>query len=99
MNLATPVDNGEEEITEITLREPLGEDIQKVGFPFLIIPGDGDESTIDLRPKVIAKYISLLGGIPPSVVGKLSAADFTDLMGEVMGFFGESPGVKVSLKI
>lgn len=98
MKLVTPVMNGEEEITEINLREPTGDDVQKTGFPFLVLPGDGDEPALDLRAKVVGKYISLLGGVPPSVVGKLSATDFSDLMGEVMGFFGQSPVKSASLK-
>lgn len=99
MKLANPVMSGDQEISEINMREPLGEDIQKIGFPFLVMPGDGGQEAVDIRAHVVAKYISSLGSVPPSVVSKLSAVDFTDLMAEVMGFFGESSGVKVSLKI
>lgn len=92
MKLSTAVKNGEEEITEITLREPTGDEVIEIGFPYLIIPGDGDETSVELRAKVVKKYIVKLGGVPPSVVGKLTAKDITALMGEVLGFFGQSLG-------
>jgi hypothetical protein len=88
MKLSKVVKNGEEEITEITLREPTGDEVIEFGLPFLIIPSD-DDSAIDIRMKVVKKYIVTLGGFPPSVVGKLSPKDLTDLMGEVLGFFGK----------
>ncbi|MGJ8619617.1 MAG: phage tail assembly protein [Methylophilaceae bacterium] len=91
MKLSKPITNGEEEITEINLREPTGEDVQAIGFPYLILPADGDDHAIELRAKVVAKYISKLGQVPPSVVAKLSAADMNNLMGDVLGFFGMTP--------
>jgi hypothetical protein len=77
-----------DETNEIELREPTGEDVMALGYPYLIILGDGEDQAIELRPKVIGKYVSRLAGIPPSSLNKVSPTDFAMLTGVVMGFFG-----------
>lgn len=86
--LSKPIAVHGEEVTELELREPTGEDVMALGYPYLIIIGDGDEQAMELRPKVIARYVSRLAGIPPSSLNKVSPADFSGMTGAVMGFFG-----------
>lgn len=92
VTLTKPITAHGQEISGIELREPTGQEIIDIGFPYLIMPGDADEPAIEIRTKVIGKYISKLGNIPPSSVGQLSGPDISALMGVVMGFFGvEAP--------
>lgn len=86
--LTKPITAHGEEITELELREPTGEDVMSLGYPYLIIIGDGDTQAIELRPKVVGRYVSKLAGIPPSSLNTVSPADFNVLTGVVMGFFG-----------
>lgn len=88
IKLSKPIKAHGEEITEIDLREPTGEDVIALGYPYLIIIGDADEQAMELRPKVIARYVSRLGGIPPSSLNSVSPADFSGMTGVVMSFFG-----------
>jgi len=91
ITLSKPIMAHDKEITEIELREPTGEDVIALGYPYLIIIGDSDEQAMELRPKVIARYVSRLGGIPPSSLNKVSPADFSGMTGVVMSFFGVEP--------
>ncbi|HSH72341.1 MAG TPA: phage tail assembly protein [Methylophilaceae bacterium] len=91
--LTRPIQAHGTDVTSIELKEPTGQQIIDIGFPYLILPGDGDEPAIEIRTKVIAKYIVVLGGIPPSSVGQLSGPDLSSLMGVVMGFFGVEAAV------
>lgn len=88
MKLTKPVQNGGEDIFEVTLREPTGQDLIDIGYPYVIVMEDGDGQSMKLQSKTIARYISKLGALPPSVVAKISIADLQVLTGEVMGFFG-----------
>lgn len=77
-----------EELDQLELRKPTVEEIMDVGTPFLIIAGD-DEQKIEVRNKVIGKYISLLAGIPISSVKQLEIPDFLQAQAKVLGFFGQ----------
>lgn len=77
-----------EEITELDLREPTAEDVIALGYPYLIIISDDDGQAMEIRPKVIARYVAKLAGIPPSAINKVTPGDFSRLTGAVMGFFG-----------
>lgn len=90
--LSKPITVHGEEVTELELREPTGEDVIALGFPYLIVLGDGDEQAIEMRPKVISRYASRLAGIPPSSLNKISPADFSVVTGAVIGFFGVVAG-------
>lgn len=85
--LSQPIKHGQDELSELVLRDPTVEDIVDIGYPFLILPSDGGLG-YELRPKIVMKYASRLGGVPPSVVNKISLADLSALQGAVMGFFG-----------
>lgn len=86
--LSNPIKVGDEEVSQLELREPTGADLDDLGYPYLVMVGDGEGERIELRPKVAGRYISRLAGIPPSAVAKISIADRQLLQGVVMGFFG-----------
>jgi len=86
--LSKPIKAHGEEVEVLELREPTAEDAIEVGTPFLIIVGDG-ENKIEIRNKVVAKYISLLAKIPLSSVNQLSLPDLQLAQAAVLGFFGK----------
>lgn len=89
VTLRRPVQAHGEALAAIALREPTGEDIMACGYPLTIV-GDGSETRAEPQAAVIGRLIARLGGIPPSSVKALSAADWQDCMGAVLGFFGGS---------
>lgn len=94
VKLSKPVTAHDEQISELTLREPTTGDIIDIGMPTLIILGDGGETGVEIRQKVVAKYISKLSGTPMSSVRDLSPKDFSACQAVVMGFFGEGGSEK-----
>lgn len=88
IKLTKPITAHDESVQEIDLREPTGREIIEIGFPFLVIVSDDDTSAMQIQTKTVAKYISVLGKIPPSSVHELCGADISALMGVVMSFFG-----------
>lgn len=84
VKLSSVIKNGTDEIKEITLREPTGVDVTKLGVPFYF---HGEDLKLDMN--VVAAYISRLGAVPPSVVGKLSPKDMVNFAGVVGNFFGD----------
>jgi len=92
ITLTKPVTAHGEEVTELDLREPTARDVQDLGFPYIVIISDGGEA-IQLQAKTIGKYASRLGGVPPSTIDLMSAADLSALSGAVMGFFGVQAGI------
>ncbi|MGZ5526883.1 MAG: phage tail assembly protein [Methylomonas sp.] len=86
--LSKPITVGDAEITELDLREPTIDEVVDIGYPYLMVVGDG-ETKMELRPKVIVKYVVKLAAVPPSSIKKLSLADLGKLNMAVMGFFGD----------
>lgn len=86
--LIKPIQAHGEEVTEITLREPTGQEILDIGFPYLIVIGEDDSQAMQIQSKTVGRYISKLAGIPPGSVGQMCGADLSALMGEVLSFFG-----------
>lgn len=84
VQLTSSIKNGTDEISEITLREPTGADVAKLGVPFVF---HGEDLKLDMS--VVSSYISRLGAVPPSVVNKLSPKDLMIFAGIVGGFFGD----------
>jgi hypothetical protein len=85
------------EIDEITLRPPEPTDVMEEGVPSLLIPSaDGKSVGIEVRAKVVGRYISRLGSIPMSSVKAMSFGDFNRCMNAVMGFFGDGDGEESS---
>jgi hypothetical protein len=86
--LSKPITAHGAEVTELELREPTGQEIIDIGFPYLIVIGDDDDQAMRIQVKTVGKYISKLAAIPPSSVGMLSPNDISQLAGVVLGFFG-----------
>ncbi|MNY75391.1 hypothetical protein D3C86_2146520 [compost metagenome] len=54
-----------------------------------MVQSDTDEQGIELRPKVVARYVSKLARIPMTSVKQIGLADLQRLQAVVMGFFGQ----------
>jgi hypothetical protein len=74
--LKRPITAHGKEITVLTLTEPGTEDLIAVGSPILVIPSATGDAGMEVRPKVVAAYITRLAKIPPSSVKELHPADF-----------------------
>lgn len=82
-----------QELSEITLREPTTKDVIELGLPTLIIPSeDGKSAGVEVRQRVVARYIMKLAAIPLGAVESLSMHDFSTCTAAVMGFFGQGDG-------
>jgi hypothetical protein len=84
VKLIKPIENGEDQITELEFKEPNGKMISSIGYPLVFIGSDAQPLA-----KIVSIYISRLAGVPPHVVDKLCAADYSACMGVVLGFFGQ----------
>lgn len=89
LKLSKPIMAHDEELTELKLREPTVEEVMDIGYPFIVLMQDGQDTAIDLRPKVVVRYISKLAGIPMSSAKSMSLSDLTEAQNEIMGFFGQ----------
>jgi hypothetical protein len=98
VRLNKPIAAHGEEVTELALREPVTKEVIEIGQPMLIIVGDEGKSTgIEIRQRVVAKWISKLAAIPMSSVEALSLGDYSRCTAVVMGFFGGGDGEELSL--
>lgn len=92
IKLTRPIEALGEEITELKLREPEMEDLEKCGDPMIIIP---DESSVDgvsikFNTAVITALIARLADIPRGSVRKMCIADYSTTRGVILNFFGEA---------
>lgn len=94
VKLSTPITAHDEEVSELEFREPTTKDIIDIGLPTLIILSEDASTGIEVRQKVVAKYISKLASIPKSSVESLSPKDFSACTKVVMSFFGEGDSEK-----
>lgn len=95
--LKKPITAHGKEIMEVALRAPEPTDVMEEGVPSLLIPSaDGTSVGVEIRTKVVGRYISRLGGIPMSSVKSMSMGDFNRCMNVVMGFFGDGDGEELS---
>lgn len=93
VQLKKPISAHGKEIDEITLRPPEPTDVMEEGVPSLLIPSaDGKSVGIEVRAKVVGRYISRLGAIPMSSVKAMSFSDFQRCMNAVMDFFSDGDG-------
>lgn len=93
VKLSKPLTAHGEEVTEITLRQPIADDVMQIGVPQLLIPSaDGESVGIEVRAKLIGQYITRLGSIPPSSVKQMALGDFQRCQAVVMSFFAEGDG-------
>ena len=97
IQLKRPITAHGKEITEITLRPPEPTDVMEEGIPSLLIPSaDGSSVGVEIRTKVVGRYISRLGAIPVSSVKSMSMGDFNKAMNAVMDFFADGDGEESS---
>jgi len=84
--LTKPITAHDKELTELTFREPVPEDLMQIGSPVLMIPSADGDMGIDVRPKIIGAYIVRLAGIPLSSVKAMSITDFMACQGALLPF-------------
>jgi hypothetical protein len=96
VNLSKPINAHGEERRELELREPSGEDLMEIGYPYIVVQSDTGGQGVELRPKVVARYVSKLAQIPMSSVKQIGLADLQKLQGIVMGFFGQEEAATTS---
>lgn len=85
-----------EKVKELVLREPEGDDLMEIGYPYIVVQSDTGGQGVELRPKVVARYVSKLAKIPMSSVKQIGLADLQKLQGVVMGFFGQEEAATTS---
>lgn len=86
--LSKPIKAHGEVLTKLELREPNGKDVRECGF--LLEFGKGSKGSINAE--VVASYIEILAGIPPSSVNDICARDMQLIGMELSRFFApESP--------
>ncbi len=86
--LSKPIKVGEEEFASLELREPTVSDVTDIGYPFTMIETDNGAS-LQVNPKIILRYASKLGAVPPSSLSSISLSDLSRLSAVIMGFFGD----------
>lgn len=97
LKLTKPITAHGEEVSELTLRQPTTKEVIEIGLPTLLIPSvDGESVGIELRQKVVARYISRLASIPMGAVESLSLGDHSAASAVVMSFFGQGAGETTS---
>jgi len=79
-----------EQIDVLRLRAPVASDLAESGMPFTISPEGG----INFNPRAVIALVARLAAVPPSTVGSMSLADFTNLQQFVFGFFGQTDSVQ-----
>lgn len=96
VELTKPITAYGEPRDNITLREPTVRDIRDCGYPFRI-----DDTGENFEPiaSAIARYISKLAGIPMGSVDQMTPQDFNRAMGEIIGFFVESPATSATSQV
>lgn len=92
VQLSKPITAHGDEVSQITLREPTTKDVIELGLPTLIIPSDDGTPGVEVRQKVVARYIMRLAAIPLGAVESMSMNDFSVCAATIMGFFGQGDG-------
>lgn len=89
LTLTEPIQAHGKTVTELELRKPLGGDIRKCGTPTKQERTDSGTTLHHVDTEVVAKLISEIAGIPPSSVNLMSAPDFMEATGIIVGFFNQ----------
>lgn len=97
VSLRAPISWHNEEVSQLTFREPTGEDLVHCGTPFdMFLPEEGTDQTVMIARinaqsigKLIARLASTEEGTPAGkgIVKKLSAPDFMKCQEAVLSFF------------
>ena len=84
--LSTPIQHGDKEIVELSIRQPTTAEIRKVGgFPYKTDFSTEDQPELDAARA--AQYLAICASIPPSVVDKMDIGDFQAACYVIYGFF------------
>ncbi|MCW8918908.1 MAG: phage tail assembly protein [Gammaproteobacteria bacterium] len=83
VKLSRPIQAHNEELSQLTLREPTGEDVERLGIPATM----GADESLSMNGKVICAYIVRLGKIPRTSVQQMAPADITACWTELLPFF------------
>ncbi len=95
IKLSKPVKAHDEEVSEITLRKPVPKDVMELGSPQLLVPSaDGESAGVEIRAKVVGRYICRLASIPMNSVEALEIADFMKAQGVIMNFLASGGSEK-----
>lgn len=86
VKLDSPIQHGDEELTELCFRAMTTEDINRCGYPLKLYEDGGSLP----QPQVISALISRLAKVPPSVVNKISPKDYNKCLAAVLGFLGDA---------
>ena len=82
------------EISALTLREPVAEDIIACGYPFRMYIGSATEADsanqqeMKIDTVALSKLASRLANVPLSTIKRLSIADFQKVVDVMVDFFG-----------
>lgn len=85
VRLSRPLQAIDRTFTELTLREPTGEDLEAAGYP-LTFDGSGG-GKVDVA--AMSVLIGVIAGVPKDSVRKMPIGDWSACMRTVMGFFGD----------
>ena len=86
--LAKPISVGDEEISQLELREPAIKDIRDLGYPFIVVQGKSGGG-MEVLPDVVLRYAARLSGNPPSSLDGITLGDLSKLQVAIIGFFGD----------
>lgn len=92
LTLSKPISAHDEKISELTFREPTGDDLMACGeMPFALETKKSGATLTHISTDALALYIERLAGIPMSSVKQMTPKDFMGAFGIVAGFFGDTP--------
>lgn len=85
--LSKPIKAHGEDLSQLELRAPTGEDVLEIGAPPFTVDTK-NRTNIDMA--VTGEYIVRLAGIPLSSVRQMTPQDLMVAFGVVAGFFGDT---------
>lgn len=86
--LSSPLEHGDEIITELIIRKPKPIEIEELNNPVkLMISHDEKMGCPDYNYKLLGKYLSKLTALPPSVIREMDADDYFKACNEIGLFF------------
>lgn len=74
----------------LVLRKPITADVIELSYPYLAVMRSDEETCIEFRAKVVARYISRLASIPMQSVLSMSIPDLQSCQAVIQGFFGRA---------
>lgn len=75
------------EVSQITFREPTGDDLIHCGMPWAYEMDDQGRQTRVTNTRAVGRYIERLCGVEAQVAHMMAVPDFLEAVGIVSGFF------------